>query len=162
MSEIEETRLPGVGIRFEFPLESGGRLVTINHNSGRAEILLCDKDDPDVCHEVLRLARGDVKALAEVLSQSRVTEAASMRPQLLMEGLTIDWVSVDAASACGGCTLYEIEHRDEEAASIVAVLRDGKMVVAPPSSFTVRPGDVAVVVGTPEGAEALGRLLRSG
>jgi alkylated DNA nucleotide flippase Atl1 len=26
----------------------------------------------------------------------------------------------------------------------------------------VRPGDVAVVVGTPEGAEALGRLLRSG
>jgi TrkA domain protein len=162
MTEIDETRLPGVGIRFEFPLESGGRLVSINHNSGRAEILLCSKEDPDVCHEVLRLAKPDVKALTEVLSQSRVTEAASMRPQLLMEGLTIDWVSVDAASACGDCSLYEIEHRDEEAASIVAVLRDGKMTAAPPSSFVIRPGDVVVVVGTPEGAEALSRLFRSG
>ncbi len=79
-----------------------------------------------------------------------------------MEGLTIDWIVVDAASACGGCSLYEVEHRDEEPASIVAVLRDRRMVAAPPSSFVVRPGDVAVVVGTPEGAEALGRLLRSG
>jgi len=162
MTDIKETRLPGVGVRFEFPLESGGQLVTISHNSGRAELMLCSPDDPDVCHELLRLSKADGKALAEVLSQSRVTEAATMGPQLLMEGLTIDWVSVDAASSCGNCTLHEIEHQDEEAASIVAILRDGKMVPVPPSSFVVRPGDVAVVVGTPEGAEALGRLLRSG
>jgi TrkA domain protein len=162
MTEINETRLPGVGIRFDFLMENDDHLVAIVHNSGRAEILLCDKDDPDACHEVLRLAKPDVRALNEVLGQSRVTESASMRPQLLMEGLTIDWVSVDVASACGNCTLYEIEHRDEEAASIVAVLRDGKMTAAPPSSFVIRPGDVAVVVGTPEGAEALGHLLRSG
>ena len=162
MTEIEETRLPGVGIRFEFPLENGDRVVTIIHNSGRVEILLCSREDPDVCREVMRLARPEAKDLAEVLGQSRVTEVASMRPQLLMEGLTIDWVSVDAASACGGCTVYEIEHRDEEAASIVAVLRGETMIAAPPSSFVIDPGDVAVVVGTPEGAEALSRLLESG
>ncbi|HSL95521.1 MAG TPA: TrkA C-terminal domain-containing protein [Thermoleophilia bacterium] len=162
MTEIKETRLPGVGIRFEFPLENDDHAVIISHNSGRAEIMLCSQDDPDVCREVLRLTKGDVKALAEVLSQSRVTEAATMRPQLLMEGLTIDWVSVDAASSCGNCTLHDIEHQDEEAASIVAILRDGKMTPVPPSSFVVKPGDIAVVVGTPEGAEALGHLLRSG
>jgi len=161
MTDIKETRLPGVGIRFDLPLQSGERVVVINHHSGRVEIMRCDKDDPDACHEVLRLAKDDAKALAEVLGQSRVTEEVT-RMQLSLEGLTIDWVSVDAASACGNCTLYDIEHRDEEAASIVAVLRDARMVVAPPSSFVVRPGDVAVVVGTPEGAEALGRLLRSG
>jgi TrkA domain protein len=162
MTEINETRLPGVGSRFEFPLENGDHLVAVNHNSGRVEVLVCDKGDPDVCHEVLRLAKADVRALAEVLGQARVTEEVTMRPQLLMEGLTIDWVSVDAASSCGGCTLYDIEHQDEEAASIVAVLRDGTMIPAPPSSFVIRPGDVAVVVGTPKGADTLAHLLRSG
>lgn len=162
MTEIKETRLPGVGIRFEIPLEGGGRLVIVSHNSGRAELMLCSHDDPDVCSELLRLSAADVKALAEVLSQSRVTEEATMGPQLLMEGLTLDWVSVDAASSCSNCTLHEIEHQDEEAASIVAILRDGKMIPVPPSTFVVKPGDVAVIVGTPRGAEALGRLLRSG
>lgn len=161
MTDIKETRLPGVGIRFDLPLQSGERVVVINHHSGRVEIMRCDKDDPDACHEVLRLAKDDAKALAEVLGQSRVTEEVT-RMQLSLEGLTIDWVSVDAASACGNCTLYDIEHRDEEAASIVAVIRDGKTTAAPPSTFVTKPGDVAVVVGTPEGVAALTRLLQTG
>ena len=161
MTEIRETRLPGVGIRFDLPLENGDHVVVVNHHSGRVEILLCSKDDPDACHEVLRLARPDVQAFAEVLGQSRVTEEVT-RMQLSTEGLTIDWVSVDSASACGDCTLHDIEHRDEAAASIVAVVRDGTTTTAPPSSFVIKPGDIAVVIGTAEGVDALTRLLQSG
>lgn len=161
MADINETRLPGVGIRFDFVLQNGDRIVLINHHSGRVEILLCSEDDPDACHEVLRLAKEDAKALVEVLGQSRVTEEVT-RMQLSIEGLTIDWVSVDTVSACADCTLYEIEHKDEEAASIVAVIREGKTIAAPPSAFVLKPGDVAVVVGTAEGVEALSSLLRTG
>jgi TrkA domain protein len=161
MTDINETRLPGVGIRFDFPLQNGGRIVLINHRSGRVEILLCSEDDPDACHEVLRLAKEDVKALAEVLGQSRVTEEVT-RMQLSIEGLTIDWVNVESISACADSTLYEIEHRDEEAASIVAVIREEATIAAPPSTFVLKPGDVAVVVGTSEGVEALSRLLQTG
>lgn len=161
MAEINETRLPGVGIRFDFPLESGDHVVVIIHHSGRVEIMLCAEEDPDACHEVLRLSKADAKSLAEVLGQSRVTEEVT-RMQLSVEGLTIDWVSVDAASSCGNCTLHQIEHKDEEAASIVAVIRDETTIAAPPSSFVIKPGDVAVVVGTAEGVDALTRLLQSG
>ena len=115
MTEINETRLPGVGIRFDFELHDGGRIVIVNHHSGRVEILLCSEDDPDACHEILRLTKDDAKALAEVLGQSRVTEEVT-RMQLSVEGLTIDWVNVGHVSACAGCTVHEIEHKDEEAA----------------------------------------------
>lgn len=161
MTEIHETRLPGVGIRFTFETQEGDRIILINHYSGRIEILTCDRDDPDACHQVLRLAKEDAKALAEVLGQSRVTEDVT-RMQLSVEGLTIDWVTVNSSSACADCTLHDIEHQDEEAASIVAVIRDGVTVAAPPSTFVLRSGDVAVVVGTPEGVQALSHLLQTG
>ncbi len=161
MTDIKETRLPGVGIRFDLPLQSGDHVVVINHQSGRVEIMLCREEDPDTCTEALRLSRDDAKALAEVLGQSRVTEEVT-RMQLSLEGLAIDWVSVDVASACANCTLHDIEHQDAEAAAVVAVIRDGATIAAPPSTFILRPGDVAIAVGTQEGVESLSRLLQSG
>ena len=74
MTSVNETRLPGVGIRFGFTAQDGSKVVVVNHHSGRCEVLLCSRDDPDACHEVLRLAREDARALAEVLGQSQVTE----------------------------------------------------------------------------------------
>ena len=161
MSDIRETRLPGVGIRFDFQTQSGDLLVVVNHHSGRVEVLLCSEDDVDACHEVLRLAEEDAKALAEVLGQSRVTEEVT-RMRLSLEGLTIDWIEVEASSACADCSLHDIEHKDEKAASIVAVNRAGTTIASPPSSFVLMPGDVAVVVGTAEGVEALAGLLQTG
>ncbi len=161
MTDIKETRLPGVGIRFDFPLQNGDHVVVVTHQSGRVEILLCAKDDPDACREVLRLAKEDAKALVEVLGQSRVTEDVT-RMQLSLEGLTIDWIDVESVSACTDCTVHSLEHKDEEAASIVAVNRKGTTIAAPPSTFVLEPGDVAVVVGTPEGVEALARVLQDG
>jgi len=160
MASVNETRLPGVGIRFDFRTSDGSKVVVVNHQSGRCEILLCSKDDPDACREVLRLAREDVKSLAETLGQSQVTEeVTSMR--LSMQGLTIDWLTVDPASPAAGRTVHEAEHEDEEAASIVAVIRDSATIASPPSGFTLQDGDTAVVVGTPRGVEALSRLFRS-
>jgi TrkA domain protein len=160
MTSVKETRLPGVGIRFDFIAQDGSKVVVINHHSGRCEVLLCSRDDPDACHEVLRLAREDTRALAEVLGQAPVTEeVTSMR--LSTQGLTIDWLPVGPGSPWVGRSLYEVEHQDEEAASIVAVIRRDSTIAAPPSTFTLEGGDTAVVVGTPRGVEALSRLLQS-
>jgi len=160
MCDINETRLPGVGIRFDFTTRDGARIVVINHHSGRCEVLVCSEEDPDACHEILRLAKEDARSLAEVLGQSHVTEeVTSMR--LSTQGLTIDWLPVGEGSRCAGCSLYDIEHQDEEPASIVAVIRGKTTIPAPPSAFSLQPGDVAVVVGTPKGVEAMATLLRS-
>jgi TrkA domain protein len=160
MPGINETRLPGVGIRFDFTTRDGARVVLINHHSGRCELLLCSPEDPDVCHEVLRLAKEDARALAEILGQSQVTEeVTSMR--LSMQGLAIDWLPVGEGAPCAGSSLHEIEHKDDEQAAIVAVVRRDSTIPAPPSTFVLGPGDVAVAVGTPQGVETLATLLRS-
>jgi len=160
MANVNETRLPGVGIRFDFTTRDGARVVVVNHHSGRTEVLVCSKDDPDACHEVLRLAKEDARALAEVLGQSQVTEeVTSMR--LSMQGLTIDWLPVGEGSLGAGRSLHDVEHEDENAVSIVALIRAESTIPAPPSSFTLEAGDVAVAVGTPEGVEAMATLLRS-
>ena len=159
MTEIHETRLPGVGIRFDFTTAAGERLGVIAHRSGRRELIVCSAADPDVCRNVVRLEEQDVRLLAEILGQSQVVqEINDMR--LSMQGLTIDWVPVQADSECAGCTLHDVEHQDREAASIAAVVRDGDTIAAPPSTFQLQPGDTAVVIGTPEGVRAVFDLLQ--
>jgi TrkA domain protein len=160
MAKINETKLPGVGIRFDFTTRDGEKIVVVSHHSGRCEVLLCTNEDPDACHTVLRLAKEDARALAEVLGQSQVTEEVTTM-RLSPQGLTIDWLPVAAEARCAGCTLHDIEHQDEHAASIVAVIRNEETIPAPPSTFALLPGDIAVVVGTPDGVEALAYLLHS-
>lgn len=160
MTSVNETRLPGVGIRFDFTAQDGSKVVVVNHRSGRCEVLLCSRDDPDVCREVLRLAREDARALAEVLGQSQVTEEVTAM-RLSTQGLTIDWLQVTPTSTWVGRTVYDAEHQDDEAASIVALIREDTTIPSPPSTSTLRAGDTAVVIGTPRGVEALSRLFQS-
>jgi len=160
MGSIRETSLPGVGIRFDFTTRDGDRVVVVNHRSGRSEILVCSKQDPDACHEVLRLSKEDARSLAEVLGQSQITEEV-MSMRLSTQGLTIDWLPVHPESNCVGRTVYDIEHLDEEAASIVAVIRGATTIATPPSAFELQAEDVAVVIGTPRGVEDMAALLHS-
>lgn len=159
MAEIVETRLPGVGIRHEFITKHGERLGIITHYSGRRELIVCGAHDPDVCRDVVRLEESDVRALAEVLGQSQVIESVNDM-HLSLQGLTIDWLPVNPNAPYASCTLYDVEHADESPATVVAVVRGGKTIAAPPSTFELEPGDTAVVVGTPEGVAALSKLLQ--
>lgn len=159
MAEIVETRLPGVGIRHEFITQHGERLGVITHHSGRRELIVCGAHDPDVCRDVVRLEERDVRALTEILGQSQVIESVNDM-QLSMQGLTIDWLPVSASAPCASCTLYDVEHADESPGTIVAVVREGRTIAAPPSTFELEPGDTVVVVGTPEAIKALSSLLQ--
>lgn len=158
MAEIVETRLPGVGIQHEFTTRHGERLGIITHHTGRRELIVCGAHDPDVCRDVVRLDEDDVRALAEILGQSQVVESVNDM-HLSLQGLTLDWLPV-SASACASCTLHHVEHANEAPATIVAVVRNGKTIASPPSTFELEPGDTAVVAGTPEGIAALSKLLQ--
>lgn len=124
----------------------------ITHRTGHRELLIYDHDDPDSCRETLRLEEDDVRTLSDMLGGSDVTEHMSGLQQSV-EGLTIDWVRVGPASRCQGRSLGDMGLRTGISASIVAVLRDGESVPAPPLDFQLREGDVAVVVGTKEGVQ---------
>lgn len=150
MAEIEETQLPGVGIRRDFQTHYGRRLGVITHRSGDRELLVYDRDDPDACRSSVRLDEQDLHIVAELLGSTSVKQRLET-VQHSVEGLTIDWVALSDSSAAVGQTIGRTELRQRTGVSIVAIVRDGVTLPAPGPEARLESGDTAVVVGTPQG-----------
>lgn len=161
MVEIQETALPGVGIRHDFLTTDGRRIGVISHRTGRRELFICDADDPDTPIEVIDLDREESGALADLLGGSRVVEQLS-RLQQEVEGLAIDWIPIPTESPYAGRTLGETGARTRTGVSIVAILRQGTAAPAPGPDHTLAEGDTLVVVGTPNGIKRLIELMHTG
>ncbi|MFP5319353.1 MAG: cation:proton antiporter regulatory subunit [Acidimicrobiia bacterium] len=158
MAEVTEIRLPGVGVRHEFTTSSGERLGVLAHRSGRREIVVYHRDDPDAASTILHLSPDDTRTLAELLGASQVSEAV-MTVQQELEGLAIDWITLPEHSGFAGATIAEGQFRTRTGASIVAVMRGDTTIPAPGPEHRFEPGDVAVAVGTMEGLAQLRDLL---
>ncbi len=154
MSQVEETQLPGVGVRHDFVTRRGDRVGMITHRTGHRELLIYDQEDPDSCRDTLRLEEDDVRTLSDMLGGAHVTEHLTELEQSV-EGLTIDWVRVGSASPCSGRTIGGLGLGTDVSASIVAVIRDGRSVPTPQHDFELDEGDTAVVVGTQEGVRQI-------
>jgi len=161
MANVNEIRLPGVGVRYEFVTSSGARVAVIHHRSGLRELVTYEEDDPDTSREILRLDPEDGRTLVELLGGSHVAqELAKLRQSV--EGLAIDWLPVPAGTPYAGRSIGDTQARTRTGASIVAVLRGEEAVPAPGPEFELREDDTLVVVGTTRGVEELAVILRSG
>lgn len=158
MPEVRETLLPGVGVRHEFTTASGERLAVLTHRSGWRELVVYDRDDPDACVTMLRLSTADARALTELLGGSQVRETVDAVQQQI-EGLAIEWITVAPGSTFSGATIADGQFRTRTGASIVAVVRGDTTIPAPGPDHRFQDGDVAVVVGTPEGLARVRALL---
>ena len=67
MTEVTETQLPGVGVRHEFRTAAGERLAVLSRRTGRREIAVYDRADPDACTTVLHLSRDETRTLRDLL-----------------------------------------------------------------------------------------------
>ncbi len=158
MPDIQETMLPGVGVRHEFRTREGDRVAVLTHRSGRRELLVEDPRDPDAFTTVLHLTADDAHSLVELLGGSHVSETVSAVQQRV-EGLGIEWVTLPSGSPYVSATIGEGQFRTRTGVSVVAVVRGDTTVPAPGPEFAFEAGDVAVVVGTPEGLAQLRGLL---
>lgn len=160
MGRIEQTRLPGVGIRYDFTTEEGRRVGVIHHRSGRREVFVCSPDDPDAVEVSVDLNEDEAHDLVDVLGGTEVVETLSTIHRI--EGLAIDWLNVDPATPYVGRTIGDARIRTRTGVSVVAVLRGEIPFPAPGPDFTIEAGDVLVVVGTAAGVEVATQILGSG
>lgn len=158
MPDVTEIRLPGVGVRHEFTTAEGERVGVLSHRSGRRELVVYDREDPDRSTTVLHLSPDDTRALADLLGATQVSQALAAVQQRV-EGLAIDWVSVPPGSPVVGSTIGEGAFRSRTGTSIVAVVRGEMTIAAPGPDHRFEAGDVAVVVGTVDGLAQLRQLL---
>lgn len=161
MTEVQETELPGVGVRYEFTIRGGRRLGVVAHWSGRRELFVSTPDDPDATVQVLELSEEESQTLADLLGASRVAEHLTTLQQRI-KGLAIDWLPVDSDSPYAGASIGDARIRTRTGVSVVAIVRGDETIPAPGPDTRMEPGDQLVVVGTIRGIEAVVELLHHG
>jgi TrkA domain protein len=155
--DIQETNLPGVGLRHDFTTRAGRQLGVVTHRTGRRDLLVYDRKDPDACQEVIQLTDDEADALAELLGAARLVEHVAGLQRI--EGLAIDWLPIRPGSPYAGRAIADTQARSRTGVSIVAILRGDRPIPAPTPDAGLEPGDTLVVVGTADGIKELSKLL---
>jgi TrkA domain protein len=130
--DIQETPLPGVGLRHQFITRAGRQLGVITRLTGRRDLLVYDRADPDAC-QILQLTDDESDALAELLGADRITDRLGQLQQV--EGLAIDWLPIRPGSPPADGAIADTQARTRTGVSIVAVLRDRTAIPAPDFRF---------------------------
>lgn len=156
--DVNETLLPGVGIRYEFVTRAGSRVGLVARRDGQIDVVVYDVRDPDVCTQVMTLTAIEADILAELLGAPRIAERfADLTREI--PGLSAAQLEVPADSRYAGHLLGETRARTRTGASIVAVVRGHDVVASPGPDEVLRPGDILVVVGTDEGITGVRGIL---
>ncbi len=158
--DIQETSLPGVGLRHDFTTRAGRQLGVVTHRTGRRALLVYDRSDPDACQEVIQLTDEEADALAELLGAARLVEHLAGLTQRV-EGLAIDWLPIRGGGPYAGRAIADTQARSRTGVSIVAIVRGDGAIPAPTPDARLEPDDTLVVVGTARGVKELAGLLGS-
>lgn len=160
MPHIDETPLPGVGLRQDFGCRSGARIGVITRTSGRRELIVYDQADPDAVRASVDLSPDESDALGELLASGTASHKVEHLGAGIIPGLAIDWIVIPPDRPPK--SIDDLQVRSRTGASVVAVVRSGNPIPAPGPEAVIQPGDTVVLVGTPEGIEAATRLFESG
>jgi TrkA domain protein len=156
--DLEETLLPGVGVRYQLETRSGQVLGIVVQREGGAEIAVYDRRDPDRARGMFRLEPEEVDALAEVLGAPRLTQRfADLSKEV--PGLESARITVGARSPYAGRTLGDTRARTLTGCSIVAIVRGADVVPSPEPSDPLQAGDVLVAIGSATGLAQLDRRI---
>ena len=160
--DVRETKLPGVGLRYEFTNRDGDRLAVIARRGGDFEVFVCAlPDDPDSARRVFRLTDREAEALAQILGAPRMVEGyADLTKEV--PGLSAGQVMVVPGSRYDGSPLGDTRARTRTGASIVAIVRDDEVLASPGPDEYLRGNDVLVVIGTDDGIAAVRQLVDQG
>lgn len=155
---VEQTALPGIGVRHDLSTESGYRIGVVLHRTGQRDLVLYDPDDPDSSQHDIPLTDGEAVALADILGAplmlSQLTGTGDLAPGLLVEQIT-----VPARSHHVNHSLGDVQARSRTDASVTAVLRDGQVITPPDPTMSLAAGDVLVVVGSRTAVDRLTAVL---
>jgi len=155
---VEQTALPGIGVRHDLVTEAGRRVGVVTHRNGRRDLVLYDREDPDACVASIPLTDDEAEALADFLGASLMLgQLAGLRQQAA--GLLTEQVPIQPSSPYVGRRLGDTRIRTRTSASIVAILRDREVIPSPGPELVFAAGDVVVVVGTRDGLDGVTRIL---
>src|SRR5215207_289237 len=96
--DLRETRLPGVGTKFTFRLDDGGRLAVILHNDGPRELYFFRHAGDDEPKAVIRLDDDEARQLGAVIGGAYERPKIVEDLEMALGELLIEWEAVPDTS----------------------------------------------------------------
>ncbi|WP_435201031.1 cation:proton antiporter regulatory subunit [Janibacter sp. GS2] len=159
--ELVETLLPGVGVRYELPTESGLHLVFVVHRDGSVELSTYPRNDADRALSVVKLSAAEALTVAGVLGAPQLVERfADLSREV--PGLQSARFALHSTSPHVDLPLGATQARTRTGCSIVAIVRGDDVVTSPGPDEIMREGDVLVVIGSERGLQRMSALLVNG
>ena len=161
-SELRETRLPGIGVKYSIATAHGGRLAVILHNEGLREIYHYRHADDEEPTAVIRLEDDEARQIGAVIGGAYDRPKIVEDLEMAFGELAIEWVPVPDTSPAIGKTLAQCAFRQRTAITIIAILREPEPVAGAQPNDIVQKGDTLVTVGKLGQYPAFRRLLAEG
>jgi len=158
---MNETRLPGVGVKYALPLAGGGRLSVILHNDGKRELYYFRAGD-DEPRAVITLDDDEARGLGAVIGGAYERPKIVEELEVALGQLQIEWVPVPDTSPCIGKTLGELEFRKRTGITVIAILREPEPIAGAQADDALQRSDTVVAVGKAGQFGAFRRMLASG
>jgi TrkA domain protein len=160
--DVKETRLPGVGLRYEFDNRDGERIAVIARRGGDFEFFVCAASrDPDSAQRVFHLSPQEADTVAQILGAPHMVESyADLTKEV--PGLSAGQIPVHPDSPYADRPLGDTRARTQTGASIVAIVRGDAVMASPGPAEVIKPHDVLVVIGTEDGIAGVRQLIDQG
>jgi len=159
---LEETRLPGIGVKYAFRTDGGSRITVILHNDGEREIYYFRRRSDDDPTAVIRLDDDEARQLGAVIGGAYERPKIVEDLELALGELTIEWVPVPDDSPLIGKTLAECGFRAKTGITVIAILREPEPVAGAQPSDVIQKSDTLVTVGKLGQYPAFRKLLSEG
>jgi len=160
--ELRKTQLPGVGTKFAFEPEHGGRLAVIQHLDGMREVYFFRRAGDEEPCAVIQLEDGEARQLGAVLGGAYERPKIVEDLEMAFGELAIEWVPVPDTSPAIGKTLADCAFRARTGITIIAILREPEPVAGAQPSDVIQRGDTLVTVGKLGQYREFRRLLEEG
>jgi K+:H+ antiporter subunit KhtT len=145
--DLHETRLPGVGVKYTFPLALGGRIAVILHNDGQRDVYYYRRAGDAEPIAVIELHDDEARQLGAVLGGAYERPKIVEDLELALGELSIEWVPVPDDSPAIGLSLAAAALRARTGVTVIAILREPEPVSGAQPGDVLQQGDTLVAVG---------------
>jgi TrkA domain protein len=160
--DLRETRLPGIGVKYGFRLDVGGRISLIQHNDGKRQLYWFRRADDEEPSAVITLDDDEARQLGAILGGAYERPKIVEDLEMALGELQIEWDPVPDTSPWIGKTLAEAQFRAKSGITIIAILREPEPVSGAQPGDVIQQGDTLVTVGKAGQYRAFHRRLETG
>src|SRR5918998_6515707 len=158
-TDLQETRLPGIGTKFTIRTGQGCRLAVIQHNDGRRELYFFRSAGDDEPRAVIELDDDEARQLGAVLGGAYERPKIVEDLEMALGELTIEWIPVPDTSPWIGKSLAEAGFRAKAGITVIAILREPEPVTGALPDDVIQEGDTLVTVGKAGAYSAFLKML---